>query len=81
MFVVDRYEEWANQKCTNQGDLNAEIVAEVVGDRIIFTISGAERLNIVKTPSMDLSNPYSTILKAAGSLLVTSDRYNILRIT
>lgn len=77
-FVVDRYEEWANQKCTNQGDLKAEIVAEVVGDRIIFTISGAERLNIVKTPSMDLSNPQSTILKAADSFLVTSDRIQYL---
>lgn len=73
-FVADRYEEWANQKCTSQGDLNAEIVAEVVGDRIIFTISRAEHLNIVKTTSMDLSNPQSTILKAADSFLVTSDR-------
>ena len=77
-FVVDRYEEWANQRCTNQGELNAEIVAEVVGDRIIFTISGAERLNIVKTPSMDLSNPQSMVLKAAGSVLVTSDRIQYL---
>lgn len=73
-FVVDRYEEWANQKCTSQGDLSGEIVAEVVGDRIIFTLSGAERLNIVKTPSMDLSNPQSRPLESAGSFLVTSDR-------
>lgn len=73
-FVVDRYEEWSNQKCTSQGSLNAEIIAEVVGNRIIFTISGAEHLNIVKTPSMDLSNPQSTILEAAGNFLITSDR-------
>ena len=73
-FVVDRYEEWANQRCTNQGELNAEIVAEVVGDRIIFTISGAEGLNIVKTPSMDLSHPQSMVLEAAGSALISSDR-------
>ena len=77
-FVVDRYEEWANQKCTSQGKLDGEIVAEVVGDRIIFTISGAEHLNIVKTPSMDLTHPHSTILKSAGSILVTSDRIQYL---
>lgn len=73
-FVVDRYEEWANQKCINQGKLNGEIVAEVRGDIIVFTISGAERLDIVSTPCMNLSNPQSMVLKSKGSSIVQSDR-------
>lgn len=77
-FVVDGYEEWANQRCTNQGEMNGEIVAEVVGDRIIFTLSGFERLNIVKTLSMDLSNPQSMVLKSEDGVLITSDRIQYL---
>lgn len=77
-FVVDRYEEWANQRCTSQGELNGEIVAEVRGSKIVFTITGADRLNIVKTPSMDLSNPQSQILRSNGSPLIKSDRIQYL---
>lgn len=31
-FIVDRYEEWANQKCISQDKLDGEIVAEVQGE-------------------------------------------------
>lgn len=77
-FIVDRYEEWANQQCTNQGKLDGEIVAEVRGDIIVFTISGAERLDIVTTLSMSLSHPHSQILKSKESPLIQSDRIQYL---
>lgn len=73
-FVVDRYEVWSNQMCIDEGELEGEIVAEVKGDKIIFTISGAEHLDIVKTPSMNLSNPQSQVLKSKESPLISSDR-------
>lgn len=77
-FIVDRYEEWANQQCTSQGKLDGEIVAEVRGDKIVFTISGAEHLDIVSTLSMSLSHPNSQILKSKGNPLVQSDRIQYL---
>ena len=77
-FIVDRFEEWANQQCTNQGKLDGEIVAEVRGDKIVFTISGAEHLDIVSTLSMSLSHPNSQILKSKGNPLVQSDRIQYL---
>lgn len=77
-FIVDRYEEWANQQCTSQGKLDGEIVAEVRGDKIVFTISGAKRLNIVSTFSMSLSHPNSQILNSKGNPLVQSDRIQYL---
>lgn len=77
-FVVDRYEEWANQRCINQGELDGEIIAEVRGDKIVFSLSGAESLDIVKTPSMSLSHPNSQVLKSMGSPLIKSDRIQYL---
>jgi len=77
-FIVDRYEEWANQKCISQDKLDGEIVAEVQGDKIVFTISGAERLDIVSTLSMSLSHPNSQVLRSKGNPLVQSDRIQYL---
>ena len=77
-FIVDRYEEWAHQQCTSQGKLDGEIVAEVRGDKIVFTISGAEDLDIVSTLSMSLSHPNSQVLKSKGNPLVQSDRIQYL---
>ena len=74
-FVVDRYEEWANQQCISQGRISAEIVAEVREGKIVFKLSGEDvvkTLDIVSTPSMDLSNEQSQVLKAGD--LLTKDR-------
>lgn len=72
-FAVDRYEEWENGRCTNQSELNGEIVAEVRGKKITFTISGVERLDIVNTVSMDFSNPMSGIMESGDRIQYFSD--------
>lgn len=73
-FVVDRYEEWENQQCQNQGDIDGEILAFVCGNKIIFKLKGFDDLAIEDTVEMDLSSPYTQMLESKGSVLINEDR-------
>lgn len=68
-FKVENYEEWKNQKCINQGLLDAEIICVRDKDLIKFDLIGMDKLNIDPSFILLFTDPYTMILEQNKELI------------
>ena len=54
IFYADRYEEWMAGRCISQGNIKTEIIAEVVGNKIIFQLDNIGDIRMSIPCSFDI---------------------------
>lgn len=71
VFHATRYEEWCNQRCTRQGNVNATITAQVSGRKVRFCING--------NPPLQMDSVFTLPMTDADDVLADRVQYGRLQ--